>query len=126
VELSSAACTDNDVHAALFLENAIMNRHDRRDAAASKILEIVGCIYRIEPAVLLSQKRDRKTCRARGVAAILLRDQGRSLTEIGAVLGRHHSTVHHMLDVAPGPEEWDVVLARRAFENRQAVASTLN
>lgn len=83
-----------------------------QEVSGERLLAVVAFVFRIDPARLASRRRDRATCRARGAAAVLLRERGQTLEEIGRVLGRHHSTVHHLLDVAPPADSREVVAAR--------------
>jgi chromosomal replication initiation ATPase DnaA len=87
---------------------------------AERLLAIVAFVCRVDPDRLRSRRRDRRTCRARGVAARLLRERGKTLAEVGWALGRHPSTVHHLLDVAPASDAPEVRHARAIFAGPDA------
>lgn len=53
--------------------------------------------YGVEPSSILSKRRTASVSNARAIVAYVLRQQGNSLTTIGRVLDRDHSTVMAMI-----------------------------
>ena len=68
------------------------------DKTANKILQRIYVMYQITDEGLLSYRRDRKHTKARQAAVYLLKQlTPLSLSEIGKIVGRNHSTIHATL-----------------------------
>ena len=68
------------------------------DETANKILQRVYVMFQITEEGLLSYRRDRKHSKARQAAVFLLKQlTSLSLSEIGKIVGRNHSTIHATL-----------------------------
>ena len=68
------------------------------DETAKKILQRIYVMFQISEEGLLSYRRDRKHTKARQAAVYLLKQlTSFSLTEIGKIVGRNHSTIHATL-----------------------------
>jgi chromosomal replication initiator protein len=62
------------------------------------IMDVVATHYGVSPDAIRGKQRDKRTALARQVAIYLLRQETRySLTEIGKLLNRDHSTIVHNL-----------------------------
>ena len=68
------------------------------DETANKILQRIYVMFQITEVGLLSYRRDRKHNKARQATVFLLKQlTSLSLTEIGKIVGRNHSTIHATL-----------------------------
>ena len=68
------------------------------DETAKKILQRIYVMFQITEEGLLSYRRDRKHSKARQAAVFLLKQlTSLSLSEIGKIVGRNHSTIHATL-----------------------------
>jgi len=68
------------------------------DDTANKIMQRIYVMFQITEEGLLSYRRDRKHSKARQAAVFLLKQlTSLSLSEIGKIVGRNHSTIHATL-----------------------------
>ena len=68
------------------------------DETIEKILKRIGILYQISENELVSYKRERRHIKARQASVYLLKKLTKlSLSEIGKLIGRNHSTVHAIL-----------------------------
>ena len=79
--------------------NSIQSSHGKFvDETAEKILRQIYVMFQITEEGLLSYRRDRKHTKARQAAVYLLKQlTSLSLSEIGKIVGRNHSTIHATL-----------------------------
>ena len=79
--------------------NSIQTSHGKFvDETAEKILRQIYVMFQITEEGLLSYRRDRKHTKARQAAVYLLKQlTSLSLSEIGKIVGRNHSTIHATL-----------------------------
>lgn len=67
--------------------------------AAAEVVDLAASFYGIESADIYGRTRTAKIAEARQIVMFVLRErQRRTLFEIGAILNRDHSTVHHGIE----------------------------
>lgn len=91
---------------AVAAEVAALRMALRPETAVAGIVDQVAAQFGMDPARLLSARRDAVTVRARWVVMRIARNRGLSLAQIGAALGMDHTSVMH------GLAQVDATLAR--------------
>jgi DNA-binding NarL/FixJ family response regulator len=84
-----------------------------RPKAVCEAIQIAARAFGLEPEAVLRRTNERQPVAARRYVAVQLRVRGYSTTQIGRVLGLHHTTVLYHLQARPRcapprpPIEWN-------------------
>lgn len=62
---------------------------------ATQHINYVSAAFNVDPQTVLGHSRNAKTASARQLLYWLLRQDGHSYPQIGAIVSRHHTTVMH-------------------------------
>ncbi len=106
-----------------FIDEEIRKERRAVNAGSSYrgLIEAVADLYEIEPDALLSpNRRDVLTTRARQGLCWLLRQRGLSLTQVGKVVTRDHSTVLHSCQAVEADPGRRALLAQLDLQFRAA------
>ena len=90
---------------------------------SNPIIAAVEASFGVPGGTIQSASRDARHVRARQAAALLLRTNGASYGQIGTMLGRHHTSIMHAIEMAAKRRNGEVDFASRVEAAEKAVAA---